>query len=1400
MSEQLEEAGSTAGKAYGTALVAAFAVGADQFLNMVKSTVNEAVDYAHQLDVLSLVSGESQNRIQGLQYAFASVGIAAERTVRQLEIFQRQIVTAAMSGTGRDPLSMLGLDPSKMQAKSLTENIETVANKILHLRDASQRAFEAQRLFGRAGADMLPILAQGGEAIQKLADEAQRMGAVMDTKTIVSLSLLDSQMEKTGMSTRNAVAEFARVSGMIGIWTAFLNVVQRLQAAFINMGGMEKAVTVVATMTAGFALLSFTTGKLAEELARVPIAGGVLAFFEKMLPIIGTLITVVSALALGWQTNFANMKRPITEIWNGIQTFVSNGLAAFRQLQNYAVAFLGPAFSALSKALAPLLDLIGNIIRTLMSNNLLWTAFVTIGKMVIDVLNVIVRILTLLIEIVDGVARAFVRLGTGAVIAFGEVVEWIGKAQLAFGDFLDTLADGAAKIPIIGKAIADGLRQAAFSYQMKGGENVIFGSNVQRTAAEGEVNLLKRHTDAIAKFKLPGTTAAAAPGEYGTDVLKKPVTAKGDPAADFIKLTKEGVFPFQEALRKTQLEIALVQEKIKQLGTPSTWSEVLALQAQYTREINLSNKEAKEQADIAAEYGREVVKLQAYKTSDPKQQRELRDAEAALNKLKDEAMLKEVQDRTKIIALTKEQQMVAVNYWKAEESDVSKSTAERMAAINREIAALSLIKGTEAEINKLKIQRLTLLDDEIKRHNEIRDAVLAAQGAEVTRGTTIRGAMPVNPNAPNLATLQRQRQLEDAAAKLAEAQNKAAAAQDAYNDVWDQLGRYSREQVKDQAKLDAILKELITTETRLRDANAEVTASQFELTNKQKEQLPIHDQITAGLSKLAQQAAGPLYDAFKMIQADMNPVVALFLALFDRTKAFADIMRFFQGVMAVIAKIFDALRPVLDLFLNILAGVVNVFITFYNILGTIIGLFGIHIQRLQSFNDILGSLNENAKPLVEIVHDLPTINEYNQGKWADLNAAPGAGSTGVTGLNQSFATMNTTLQTLIGVLALSAIPNIRNFFDSVLKGVEAWLKTPTGQIVAGATEVAAGFALLTSRGTGLIGILQKLAGAFMIVDGIMKLINTITSLSKTTSAAQSTFSALGDTMTQSASKTTKFGGIMKDVMTGIIGAAAGFLGGTIFGGGSHTTVGSTAGGLAGIALQAAGIPGAGWIAAAVGLAASAFGHVDNPAQMPDKYDPTFASLIANMQGNIAPQGGAYTEATGWVSESDAMKQMTGGVGFVPYIEKLLAQYGSAASAPDWMKPMWDQLVNMFGISGAGAGQVGYGANLSQVKVTGAQGAGGVFNYKDYQTIIDQFTQAMQNSTMNLNQTFGANGTAVTPGGTNAQSVTITIDTINGADPDTVKTMITQAVSDAMTQYNTAQAQARRTNTYTYAEY
>ena len=77
---------------------------------------------------------------------------------------------------------------------------------------------------------------------------------------------------------------------------------------------------------------------------------------------------------------------------------------------------------------------------------------------------------------------------------------------------------------------------------------------------------------------------------------------------------------------------------------------------------------------------------------------------------------------------------------------------------------------------------------------------------------------------------------------------------------------------------------------------------------------------------------------------------------------------------------------------------------------------------------------------------------------------------------------------------------------------------------------------------------------------------------------------------------------------------------------------------------------------------------------------------------------------------------------------------------------------------------------------------------------------MQNSTMNLNQTFGANGTAVTPGGTNAQSVTITIDTINGADPDTVKTMITQAVSDAMTQYNTAQAQARRTNTYTYAEY
>lgn len=202
--------------------------------------------------------------------------------------------------------------------------------------------------------------------------------------------------------------------------------------------------------------------------------------------------------------------------------------------------------------------------------------------------------------------------------------------------------------------------------------------------------------------------------------------------------------------------------------------------------------------------------------------------------------------------------------------------------------------------------------------------------------------------------------------KINLAQLAAAAAQ-------DQIAFYQHTLALDESITNQRAR--ISQETRdkdkLSDAEAALALATTDLTQAQQRYLDtLKHQLAENFNKsLAEKLPGASLNQNQ--QLSFNPYQFL-LQVIEQTKSFADVMQVVNTVMKVFAQVIDAFRPVIDDLLMIVVGVVKVFIDLWNAIARVMSLLGIHIQQLSL-------LNTETEPLVQIYHDLPTLQQLKSG-------------------------------------------------------------------------------------------------------------------------------------------------------------------------------------------------------------------------------------------------------------------------------------------------------------------------------------------------------------------------------------------------------------------------------------
>lgn len=148
--------------------------------------VKTAIDAADELGKTSQKVGVTVEQLSALKYA----GSLADVSMGQLSVGLKQLSknsleAAAGSKSQLGAFKALGIEIRNVDGnlKSNNDLVYELADRFAALKDSNIKTAIAMKIFGKSGADLIPLLNSGAEGLKAMRDEAERLGLIIDERT-----------------------------------------------------------------------------------------------------------------------------------------------------------------------------------------------------------------------------------------------------------------------------------------------------------------------------------------------------------------------------------------------------------------------------------------------------------------------------------------------------------------------------------------------------------------------------------------------------------------------------------------------------------------------------------------------------------------------------------------------------------------------------------------------------------------------------------------------------------------------------------------------------------------------------------------------------------------------------------------------------------------------------------------------------------------------------------------------------------------------------------------------------------------------------------------------------------------------------------------------------------------
>lgn len=212
------------------------------------------INVLDQLDDLQEKTGISVEKLSELRFAGEAVGTPLESLTSGVSRLSKQMVAAA-SGNKEATATFDALNISVTNAdgslRSSDEVLGDLADRFATYSDGAEKSALAQRIFGKSGADMIPILNQGRAGIKALGDEAKQLGVIYGGDLAKNAADFNDNLTKIKLAAEGASVQIGGplIKSLARLSEQYLQAIKDGKLASFTLGYMGRMLTnPVATM------------------------------------------------------------------------------------------------------------------------------------------------------------------------------------------------------------------------------------------------------------------------------------------------------------------------------------------------------------------------------------------------------------------------------------------------------------------------------------------------------------------------------------------------------------------------------------------------------------------------------------------------------------------------------------------------------------------------------------------------------------------------------------------------------------------------------------------------------------------------------------------------------------------------------------------------------------------------------------------------------------------------------------------------------------------------------------------------------------------------------------------------------------------------------------------------
>lgn len=167
--------------------------------------VQGAINAADEMSKLSQKTGVAVKDLAGLQLAYQLSGNDAKSLETSLGRLSKTVTenNAAFDAMGVKTRAANG------EVRPMRDILADVADKFASYSDGATKSALAQELFGRTGAELIPLLNSGADGLREMDEMAQRLGLTMDQQTAQAAEKFNDTVELLHMGSQGLARQMA---------------------------------------------------------------------------------------------------------------------------------------------------------------------------------------------------------------------------------------------------------------------------------------------------------------------------------------------------------------------------------------------------------------------------------------------------------------------------------------------------------------------------------------------------------------------------------------------------------------------------------------------------------------------------------------------------------------------------------------------------------------------------------------------------------------------------------------------------------------------------------------------------------------------------------------------------------------------------------------------------------------------------------------------------------------------------------------------------------------------------------------------------------------------------------------------------------------------------------------